>query len=168
MPWKAAVITVSDRAAGGQRADQSGPLLVEQLEAAGFPVVKYQIIPDEPRILATVLTDTVELQRVPLVVLTGGTGLGPRDRVPQLLDAWATRVWGFGERIRSVGGETNPRAILSRGGAWQRSASLILALPGSPGGARESLSAVLGVLDHALSVLGGGDHPPGGAGTPGA
>ena len=166
MPWSTAVITVSDRASRGQRTDLSGPLVVELLESAGFRVVKYQIVPDEPRMLETVLNDTVGAQRLPLVVLTGGTGLGPRDRVPQVLEAWgATRVWGFGERMRHRGGETNPRAVLSRGGAWQRWSSLILALPGSPTGARDSLAAVLDVLDHALSILRGGDHPAQGAGT---
>lgn len=156
----AGVLTVSDRCARGERQDGAGPRLCARLSRLGFHVGWYEIVPDEPRLLVKALDDMVA-GGYALVVTTGGTGLGPRDRVPDVLDRWADgSVPGLGERMRAVGAARNPRAVLSRGGAWFRGRTLVVAVPGSPAGAEESLDAVADVIHHAVDILAGGDHPP--------
>jgi molybdopterin adenylyltransferase len=151
---KAAVLTVSDRAAAGRLADESGPAVKSLLAGSGFEVGEVSVLPDEVEAIAGFLRG--QSQDHDLLVTTGGTGLGPRDRTPE-----ATRtvieyeVPGLAELMRSAGLAKTPLAALSRSLAGVRGRTLILNLPGSLKGASESLEAVLPVLGHAVQLLRG-------------
>jgi molybdenum cofactor synthesis domain-containing protein len=158
----AAVLTVSDSAAQGTRADASGPAVASALKQKGFSVITTRVAPDERTTIETALLELCEAAR--LVVTTGGTGLAPRDVTPEATRAVCDRlVDGLAERMRTEGVRSTPFAALSRGVCGIRGKSLIVNLPGSPRGATESLAAVLDLLPHALEVLGGKtDHPASG------
>jgi molybdopterin adenylyltransferase len=145
------VLTVSDRSARGERGDASGPALAERLAAMGYQV-ETAIVPDEEKEIARAVREAAT-EHV-LVVTTGGTGMGPRDVTPQALRAVVDyEVPGFGEAMRSDGRTSTPFAILSRSFGAVIGRTLVLALPGSPRGALESLAAVAGVLQHAVEML---------------
>jgi len=150
----AAVITVSDSSYRGVRADQSGPAVAAALEARGFQVVATQVVPDErPKIESAIKRLAKQAQ---LVVTTGGTGVAERDVTPEATRAVCDRlVDGIAERMRAEGAKKTPLAALSRGLCGTRGRSLVLNLPGSPGGATESLAAVIDLLPHALELLRG-------------
>ena len=135
----AVVIVVSDRSAAGMRADSTGPAVSAWLRERGTGAT-VTVIPDEKAAIAGAVTDAVARAR--LVVLAGGTGLGPRDVTPQavrpLLDY---EVPGLAEAMRAEGRRSTPLAALSRSLAGVVGRSLVLALPGSPRGALESLDA---------------------------
>ena len=147
----ALVLTVSDGVSGGTRTDESGTRLAERLTGEGFEVER-GTVPDERTAIAAAVRDGAA--RHPLVVTTGGTGLTPRDVTPQALEPMLDyQVPGMAELMRAVGMRTTPFAALSRSVAGVMGRTLILALPGSPKGALESLDAVLPVLTHALETL---------------
>jgi molybdopterin adenylyltransferase len=158
----AAVLTVSDGVSDGTRADGSGDVAERMLREAGFEVGKRALVPDDrPRIEATLreLAGTVAL-----VVTTGGTGFGPRDVTPEATRAVIDReAPGLAEVMRAAGLAKTPMASLSRAVAGSIGGTLVLNLPGSTKGVRESLEAVLPVLPHAVELLGGvtGAHPTG-------
>jgi molybdopterin adenylyltransferase len=152
--FTAAVLTVSDSCARGERQDLSGPAVVAALEKKGFRVVASEAVPDEQREIEQAIVRLAE--QAQLVVTTGGTGLAARDVTPEATRAVAERlVEGMAERMRSEGARKTPLAALSRGVCGVRGRSLILNLPGSPAGAREALGAVLDILPHALELLAG-------------
>jgi molybdopterin adenylyltransferase len=165
----AAVLTVSDGVSGGTRADGSGDVAEELLRAAGFDPVDRSVVPDErSRIEATLRALAASHA---LVVTTGGTGFGPRDVTPEATRALVDReAPGLAELMRSAGLAKTPMASLSRAVAGSVGSALVLNLPGSPKGVRESLEAVLPVVPHAVELLSGatGAHPTGHGPAPGS
>ncbi len=162
---KVGILTVSDKGARGEREDRSGPAVRELVESAGGEVVRAALVPDEPEAIRDVLVAWSE-EAVELILTTGGTGFSPRDRTPEATKAVLDReAPGIAEAMRRAGAESTPTAILSRAVAGIRKASLIINLPGSERGARESLAAVLPVLVHGVEILSGAvsecGHPEG-------
>jgi molybdopterin adenylyltransferase len=154
--FRAAVITVSDRVHAGIYEDKSGPAARESLIALGFEVVGQVVVPDEADQIRAALLEWSS--RVDLVVTTGGTGCAPRDVTPEATVVVIERmVPGIAEKMRIAGSEREPRSWLSRGVAGLRGACLIVNLPGSPKGVRESLDAVGVLLIHAIALAGGRD-----------
>ena len=150
----AAVLTVSDSCARGEREDGSGPAVAEALERRGFCVVGRGVVADERGAIQEKLIEMCGAAR--LVVTTGGTGIAPRDVTPEATAAVCEKlVEGIAERMRAEGTKKTRYAALSRAVCGVRGASLILNLPGSPTGAVESLEAVVDLLPHALELIAG-------------
>jgi molybdenum cofactor synthesis domain-containing protein len=149
----ALVLTISDGVAAGTRDDESGAALANRLAELGFKVDR-ATVPDEMEKIAEAVVRASGAHQ--LVISTGGTGLGPRDQTPQTLHALLDyEIPGFGEQMRAFGRTKTPMADLSRSIAGVLGSTLVIAVPGSRSGALESLSAIEGLLDHALETLGG-------------
>jgi molybdopterin adenylyltransferase len=152
--FTAAVVTVSDSCARGERKDASGPAVTELLSSSGFQVTGRETVPDDSTRIQTALLELV--QQVRLVVTTGGTGIAERDITPEATETICDRlIPGIAEKMRTEGAKKTPFAALSRGVCGVHGNSLILNLPGSPVGAVESLQVVLEILPHALNLLDG-------------
>ena len=152
--FTAAVVTVSDSCSRGERVDLSGPAVVEALKKSGFRVVSTQIVQDDSMQIQNALVHLA--LEVRFIVTTGGTGIADRDVTPEATEAICERlIDGVAERMRSEGHKQTPFASLSRGVCGVREKTLILNVPGSPGGAVESLESVLGLIPHALNLLEG-------------
>jgi molybdopterin adenylyltransferase len=159
---RAAVLTVSDGVARGTREDESGDTAARLLREAGFDVSHRRVIPDERPVIESALRELAATHG--LVVTTGGTGFGPRDVTPEATRAVIEReAPGLAELMRATGLGHTPMAALSRAVAGALGDTLIVNLPGSPQGVRESLASVLPVIPHAVELLGGtvGAHPTG-------
>lgn len=150
----AAVVTVSDSCARGDRTDLSGPAVSELLRKNNFSLIGTEVVPDDQAAIQTALAYWVK--EAQLVVTTGGTGIAERDVTPEATRAVCERlVEGVAERMRNEGARKTPFTALSRGVCGIREKSLILNLPGSPIGAVESLEAVIDLMPHALQLLNG-------------
>ncbi len=155
--FTAAVVTVSDRGARGERADGSGPRIEALLRERGYDVVHREIVPDEAGEIERALVRLADERDVALVLTTGGTGFSPRDVTPEATERACTRmVPGIPEAMRAASLRVTPRGMLSRGAAGIRGGTLIVNLPGSPRAAIENLEAVLPALEHGLEMLRGG------------
>lgn len=155
-PFTAAMITLSDKGAKGERVDESGPAAVEMLKAIGYEVVETIIIPDEPSILKAQLIRLADGRQVDLVLTSGGTGFSIRDQTPEATLSVADRnVPGISEYIRMKSMQLTNHAMLGRGVSVIRKQTLIINLPGSPKAVRESLELILEPLDHGLKILRG-------------
>lgn len=151
---RAAVVTVSDRSARGEREDVSGARLADAVAAAGFEVAARSIVPDDQAGLEKELCRLADVEKLPLILTTGGTGFASRDVTPEATRAVIQReAPGLAEHVRRETRTKTEFAVLSRGIAGIRRGSLIVNLPGSPQGALEGFEALARVLPHALSVL---------------
>jgi molybdenum cofactor synthesis domain-containing protein len=154
--YRVGILTISDKGHAGERHDASGPELARLLPAEQFQVAAFKIVPDEREGIVAALVDWSDKEGLDLILTTGGTGLTPRDITPESTLAVAERlVPGIPETMRAAGLAKTPHAMLSRRVAVIRRGALIINLPGSPKGARESLQAVLPALPHALEKLQG-------------
>ena len=151
---RAGILTISDTASRGGREDLSGQAIRELVASIGVEVAEYRIVPDEAESIAAVLREWADERRVDLILTTGGTGLSPRDVTPEATRLVLTReIPGMAEAMRLEGLKKTPRAMLSRAVGGARGSTLIVNLPGSPKGVRESLGAILEVIPHALEIL---------------
>ncbi len=162
MNYTAAVITVSDKGARGERVDTSGPAVRHMLEEAGFEVVHTAVVPDEKERIAEELLRCADEKRIHLVMTTGGTGFSQRDVTPEAtLGVIERETRGIPEAMRWASLQITPRGCLSRGVAGIRGKTLIVNLPGSEKAAKENLAAVLDALLHGMEMLcadGSTDH----------
>jgi molybdenum cofactor synthesis domain len=156
--YRVAVLTASDRGAAGVYEDLSGPCICGIMAQAGYEIVEQKICSDEREMLQNQLLAWSESGAVDLILTTGGTGLSPRDCMPEATLAVADRlVPGIAEALRSHSMRMTPRAMLSRAASVVCGQTLIINLPGSPKAVREQLEFLLLTLPHGLEVLCGGE-----------
>ena len=153
---RVAVLTISDAGARGERADVSGDGIVTWTSERGYALVARALVPDDSVEIVRQLLAWCDGDEADLVLTTGGTGLSPRDNTPEATRAVLDReAAGIAERLRVVCIDSFPRAALSRGVAGSRGRTLIVNLPGSPGGVRDALHALVPIVDHAVSIVRG-------------
>ena len=151
-----AILTTSDAGARGERADTSGDAIVAWSKTRGGNVVARELVPDDTVEIVRRLTKWADDDAADLVLTTGGTGLSPRDFTPEATRAVIERdAPGIAERMRVASMSSFPRAALSRGIAGVRARTLIINLPGSPGGVRDGLAALDPIIDHAIQIVRG-------------
>ena len=156
LPFQAAVITLSDRCAAGERQDKSGPAIVERLKQNGYEVIETLLLPDGRPALEKELRRLCDQRQPDLILTTGGTGFSPRDVTPEATLAVAERqAPGIAEAIRAASLRITPRAMLGRGVSVIRGRTLIINLPGSPKACNESMDVFLDQMPHALTLLRG-------------
>lgn len=156
---KIAILTVSDSCAQGQREDISGQEIKTMLDKDRFEIFEKKIVADNREAIANELKYFSDKAGIDVVLTTGGTGLGPRDVTPEATASVCERIVpGLSEIIRIRGWKKTESAVLSRGIAGIRNKTLIINLPGSPKGIRESLEIILDVLPHAVEMMLGGGH----------
>jgi molybdenum cofactor synthesis domain-containing protein len=156
----AAVLTVSDGVATGNREDASGAVLAERAQDAGFEVVERRVVPDDRQAIADALRELAG--RADLVLTTGGTGFAPRDVTPEATSEVVERpAPGLDEAMREVSRRASPHGLLSRGASGIAGSSLIVNFPGSPRACAECFDAIAGALGHGVALLTSRptDHP---------
>lgn len=155
-PLRAKILVLSDRAAEGRREDRSGLALRNVLESHGWQVVALEVLPDDEGQIRSRLKDWTEPDDCEAVFTTGGTGLGPRDVTPEATRSVIVKeIPGLAELMRAQGAKSTPLAALSRGIVGTRKGKLIVNLPGSPSGARQSLESIIDILPHAIDQVQG-------------
>jgi len=160
---RAAILTLSDKGARGERVDESGPELAAWLADKGVTTVHSRIIPDDYETIVAILTEWADADMADLILTTGGTGVSPRDVTPEATMQVAQRlIPGIGELMRLKSMEKTTMAALSRAVGAIRGKTLIINLPGSPKGARENLEAVWPVIGHAVEKIRGDERDCGG------
>lgn len=155
-PIRAGILTISDSGSRGERVDTSGAAIAELLASIGATVARREIVPDDAPRISETLRAWCDAGDLDLVLTTGGTGFAARDVTPEATLAVAERIApGIAEAMRAEGMRHTPKAMLSRAVAVLRGGTLVINLPGSEKGVRESLGAVLEVLPHAVELLRG-------------
>ncbi|MCP1102097.1 molybdopterin adenylyltransferase [Aequitasia blattaphilus] len=155
-PLRAAVITLSDKGARGEREDKSGPAIANRLRESGYEVIEEILIPDDEEELKRELIRLCDQRRPQLILTTGGTGFSPRDITPEAtLLVGDKEAQGVAEAIRYASMQITKRGMLSRGRAVIRKETLIVNLPGSPKACMESMDAFLDTIEHGLELLQG-------------
>jgi molybdenum cofactor synthesis domain-containing protein len=153
---RAAVLTISDSSFEGTREDKSGPALSARLRELGCEVVLQEILPDDRQRIAARLAEIADQGLANFVVATGGTGVAARDVTPEAIrDVLHKEIPGLGEQMRAEGLKATPLASLSRSLGATRERTLLLAVPGSPKGALESLNAIVKLVPHIVDLLEG-------------
>lgn len=157
--FRVAVLTVSDKCSKGEREDESGKVIIEMIKSIGAEVFQYDIVPDEIPLIKDKLIFYCDDLKTDFVFTTGGTGFSTRDVTPEATKAVSEKIIpGIPELIRLEGLKKTKNAMLSRGISVIRKNSIIINLPGSPKGVRESLASILDIIPHALDMLKGGSH----------
>ena len=157
--YKVAVLTISDKCSKGQREDKSGKIVQDLMKKPTYEVVKYDLIPDEPDMIKEKLINYSDKLKLDMVLTNGGTGFTKRDNTPEATREVIEReVPGIPEAMRTLCLSITKRAMLSRGIAGLRGKTLIINLPGSSRGAKESLEAILEELPHGLDMIVGREH----------
>ncbi|MBD9244047.1 MAG: MOSC domain-containing protein [Clostridiales bacterium] len=153
-PWQAAVITLSDKGAAGERKDESGPAVAKRLREAGYAVVEELLIPDDAAALKLELARLCDQRRLDLILTTGGTGCSTRDTTPEATLAVADRnVPGIAEAMRAASMKITPHAMISRAASVIRGKTLIINLPGSPKACMENMDVFMDTIPHAMGLL---------------
>ena len=165
---RVAVLTVSDGVSNGERVDKGGPALEEVLTSSAIEheVVLREVLPDDRQKVARAIRFAAYARNADLVLLTGGTGVAPRDRTPEAVrDVIEFEVPGLAEKMRASTGESFPAAYLSRQVVGVRGKTLVVALPGSPAGAADCLRSIVELLGHAVDLVRGESpgHPAAGS-----
>lgn len=157
--FNAGIITVSDKGSQGLREDLSGPAIAQALAGAAISIEKTLIIPDEVDQISEAIIQFADIEKLDLILTTGGTGVSPRDLTPDAtLKVLDKEIPGMAEAMRIASSKITPHAMISRAVAGIRGRSLIINLPGSPKGATENLTAVLPALKHAIEKIKGDDR----------
>jgi molybdenum cofactor synthesis domain-containing protein len=156
---QSAILTVSDSCSQQKREDISGQTIKDLLANDKYEIREYKIVADEHQSIKEALIYFSDELKADIVFTTGGTGFGPRDVTPEAtIDVCQKMVPGLAEKMRSEGLKKTKKAILSRAVVGIRGNTLIINLPGSPKGVKESLEAILDVLPHAVKMMRGGGH----------
>jgi molybdopterin adenylyltransferase len=159
---RAAVLTISDSAASGERADASGPALAQRCRDLGWQVIAIAIVADEERAIAERLREWADSGNISLILTTGGTGVSARDVTPEATRAVLDReLPGIAELMRAKGLEQTRFSVLSRAVAGTRGQTFIANLPGSPRGAIHSFETIRDIVPHIVDLLAGRtEHGP--------
>ncbi|MDD3249956.1 MAG: MogA/MoaB family molybdenum cofactor biosynthesis protein [Smithellaceae bacterium] len=157
--FSAGIITVSDKGSQGKREDQSGPVIAELLTGADVSIRKTIIIPDEIDQISQAIVQFADVEKLDLILTTGGTGVSPRDLTPDAtLKVLDKEIPGIAEAMRAASMKITPHAMISRAVAGIRGRSLIINLPGSPKSAKENLSVIMPALAHTMEKIQGDER----------